>query len=573
MHLIYILVVCLLCALGSMSACASSDGGSDKSTAVKHLTLEGEAYMKNGSYQDAVRALSEALQLDPQAKSVLLSRGRCYAQLQQYDKALADLDAALKLGENTGELHLVRGFVLAQTGLAEKAVDEFNLSIEANPRSPEALNFRGHAYLEIKQPDKALRDFDAALVYKPDDGDSYYNRALIYLDRNEVDKALADLEAARSHGISAPWLGYAIGRIYEDKGNLTAALQNYSSANLGDKDQDAADLYMRKAFLLLCLGGSEAKSADESLSRFFKITGSSAFSEKEPNAALATIWKALSEKEDQQPSQSAETLQAAIREVGAQDTWPKPIMQYLAGQITAEQLLSLASRDDDKLAQAHCYIGVSLALDGKSEAPSQFEWVLSHASKDTYSYKLASARKEHFQQNIGYALNRAIWDKNLSRLTTLLANGANPNWGAPLVDAVIHENSDAVHVLLDKGADVNSKLEDGRTALYFAAMHSKDLVQLLLAKNADVNLSDSYGISPLMNAAGDGNVEAVKLLLAHGASVNQKVIDTKVDPAGGQVIADKGATALSIAKKRMQFGTTPKAQEIVTLLERAGAKK
>jgi len=113
-----------------------------------------------------------------------------------------------------------------------------------------------------------------------------------------------------------------------------------------------------------------------------------------------------------------------------------------------------------------------------------------------------------------------------------------------------------VRLLLDHGAQVNTTARSGRTALIIAAFTnpSADVVKMLLAKGAKVDVMDTrhvtplnaatfgndtstvrllldahadlstpdtfIGLTPLMNAAGNRNLDAVKLLLAKGAAVN-----------------------------------------------------
>ena len=126
---------------------------------------------------------------------------------------------------------------------------------------------------------------------------------------------------------------------------------------------------------------------------------------------------------------------------------------------------------------------------------------------------------------------------------------------APVADAAMQGDRDAVKALLRQAADVNGAQGDGMTALHWAAMkNDAELAQTLLyaganvraktrlgdytalvlaAKNgnagvleplvkagADVNGKTSNGSTALMLAAASGSVEAVKALVDHGAEVN-----------------------------------------------------
>jgi len=60
-----------------------------------------------------------------------------------------------------------------------------------------------------------------------------------------------------------------------------------------------------------------------------------------------------------------------------------------------------------------------------------------------------------------------------------------------------------VTVLLNKGADANAKVTDGRTALLFAIQNGAytEVVKVLLARGADPNTKLSDGRTPLMLTA------------------------------------------------------------------------
>jgi hypothetical protein len=80
----------------------------------------------------------------------------------------------------------------------------------------------------------------------------------------------------------------------------------------------------------------------------------------------------------------------------------------------------------------------------------------------------------------------------------------------------------AVRVLLDHGAHMNARLDDGRKPLDLASRYGHlKVVQLLLERRAASNSKTRTGLyTPLCLAAKSGHVEVVRVLLKHGAEVN-----------------------------------------------------
>src|SRR5580658_9743900 len=90
-----------------------------------------------------------------------------------------------------------------------------------------------------------------------------------------------------------------------------------------------------------------------------------------------------------------------------------------------------------------------------------------------------------------------------------------------LVDAVKNHDKDTVRSLLKEHVDVNMPEADGTSALDWAA-HSNDLetVQLLLRAGANAKAVSRYGVTPLSEAATYGSGALVEALLKAGADVN-----------------------------------------------------
>ena len=171
---------------------------------------------------------------------------------------------------------------------------------------------------------------------------------------------------------------------------------------------------------------------------------------------------------------------------------------------------------------------------------------------------------------------------------------------APVADAAMLGNHDAVRSLLKQAADVNAAQGDGMTALHWAAMKDDaDLLQTLLfaganvrattrigsytplilaAKSgsgsviapllksgADANSATTNGTTALMLAAASGNTGAVTLLIDAGANVNAKEPVRGLDAAMFAAASNRAAVVGLLARNGADLKATSKVTDLAAL--------
>lgn len=91
----------------------------------------------------------------------------------------------------------------------------------------------------------------------------------------------------------------------------------------------------------------------------------------------------------------------------------------------------------------------------------------------------------------------------------------------PLIRAIVTQHNDIVRLLIERGADVNSKNRIGQPALGVAlSVDNLEAAELLLAAKADPNLTGQMGFLPLHHAAQRGHLKMVKRFLSLGQEIN-----------------------------------------------------
>jgi ankyrin repeat protein len=112
-------------------------------------------------------------------------------------------------------------------------------------------------------------------------------------------------------------------------------------------------------------------------------------------------------------------------------------------------------------------------------------------------------------------------------VASMLDKGAGLNergedGATPLMAAALYSNAAMVRLLLDRGAEPNARSGSGATALLWG-LGDMEKVKLLLARGADPKAAANSGRTPLHVAAMiDGGFEAVKLLVEKGAAPDAK---------------------------------------------------
>ena len=125
----------------------------------------------------------------------------------------------------------------------------------------------------------------------------------------------------------------------------------------------------------------------------------------------------------------------------------------------------------------------------------------------------------------------------------------------PLFEAVSRMHLEALQVLFHYNADINSQNFEGKTPLYYVLSNysSKcgfvDMVRQLLELGADPNICANDYATPLHEASSRGLLEVTRLLLSHGAKVNE---EDKEGKTPFQVAASDEMTSLLL-----EHGTVP----------------
>ena len=144
----------------------------------------------------AQRALTRALEIDPESAPAYYQRGNARDDAGDAEGALADYAAAVRLQPDYLQAHYNSGIVLTNQRRYPEAVAAFDAVLALNPDLSNAYLNRGVAQEELGDDTAAMADFDAALRCNPDNADARFNKARACYRLGRHRQAIADYTAA-----------------------------------------------------------------------------------------------------------------------------------------------------------------------------------------------------------------------------------------------------------------------------------------------------------------------------------------------------------------------------------------
>ena len=166
----------------------------------------GETFASRGQSQEAIKACTRSLELNPNEADAYKQRGIAYTQAGDYQNAVQDFNHALSLSSTAqpkAEIYARRGMVSYYMSDYAEAIADYNLALYYLPRHSMIYMYRGMAELAQYNRAAAIQDFGRAIQ----EDDSNY---LAYRHRGDVHVALGNIKQA----ISDYWHYVEIGTLH-----------------------------------------------------------------------------------------------------------------------------------------------------------------------------------------------------------------------------------------------------------------------------------------------------------------------------------------------------------------------
>ena len=167
---------------------------SPNSSAAWHLL--GALCLQSGRHQDAINAISRAIQLEPGNADYHNHLGAAYGAAGDKTAAIASLRRAVQLAPQSGGAHYNLGTALRNDEQLTESVVSFQNAIAAGQPTPEMHFNLGNSFRELKQFEQAEASFRAALRLRPQYAKAMVNLGNVLRDQDRLAEGIQVLRGA-----------------------------------------------------------------------------------------------------------------------------------------------------------------------------------------------------------------------------------------------------------------------------------------------------------------------------------------------------------------------------------------
>lgn len=238
------------------------------------LNKLGSVFLGKRMYEEAIRQLRKALEIDPDYAEAQNSLGLTLNLAGKDREALESYQKAIQNQPNYGDFHNNLGVLFCKMGRYKEGIEELEKAVRLGAKYGEAYFNLGLAHLKIVQDPvsaanfppasvlihRALENFEKAIDLTPHFKDKYFQSGLAHLKNNMIGKAIEDfsrslmevnkLKAKQREICDEFYLRF----LYQDKGMNEQEVKEYilKLQNLLSKRPGYADLhnYIAGAFLV-----------------------------------------------------------------------------------------------------------------------------------------------------------------------------------------------------------------------------------------------------------------------------------------------------------------------------------
>jgi len=154
----------------------------------------------NPNFQQGMRDLDKAIELNPNNVDVFVARGAAYCSIGEYKKGLNDYDRAIKIDPQNVEIYLARGEAYSSIGNNKQAINDYDKALEIDPKDARIYSFRGYHFAKNGSFEKGVDNIEKAIELDPQNAKYYYQLGWLFLNLGQAEKYVNALKISARLG-------------------------------------------------------------------------------------------------------------------------------------------------------------------------------------------------------------------------------------------------------------------------------------------------------------------------------------------------------------------------------------
>ena len=131
------------------------------------LFEQGNAFMKNKTYAEALRVYDKAISIEPEYFEAWNGKADALNRVQQFDAALKASDRVLIIKSDYVPGWINRGYILYNLGRYDEELKAYETAVTLDPANPEAWFNIGYSLAGMKRYDEAIAAFNKVETLDP----------------------------------------------------------------------------------------------------------------------------------------------------------------------------------------------------------------------------------------------------------------------------------------------------------------------------------------------------------------------------------------------------------------------
>ena len=197
---------------------------------VEGICVLGSCLRANGNFDESLKYLNQAIEINPNYAEALIHRGLIYLTKNDKSNALTDLEKAHHLKPHIKQIWDLLISLIVEAKNYTTAISVLIKMIDIDPDHEKNYSILALCNQEVDDPALAIESFEKILEIRPNDAVMHLNLGLAFKKQNESSKAIENYKKAISIKPDFAEAYNGMGNVLLEQGKLEEAIELYSKA-------------------------------------------------------------------------------------------------------------------------------------------------------------------------------------------------------------------------------------------------------------------------------------------------------------------------------------------------------